>query len=270
MRGAGHGVFLTASQAIPSGLDWAAVLLAANTAERVADLRRAGVSTIYVWDHPRSWGPDGWRNGVERHVAAVRRYSLAGFVADPENGWSASDRSEAAEFAAVLNGLVGSMEVGVTTFPGSPILDLFKGKIDRRVWGAVQIYNRGSRDARVFSRWLERYRETFPSTIPILATFVPTHGYGSDLSTPAGYASYLDRVPTSYGFATYGVGPAYMAQAISRYRPVTTAPVVGGVLAGLAGMLPGVPMPVVVTLLAIAVVLVLGFSWVALGRPGLK
>lgn len=267
-RGAGRGALLTASQVIPSGLDWAAVLLAANTGERVAALRAAGVRTIYVWDHPRSWFPDTWQRGLERHTAAVSRHGLQGIIVDPENGWDASMRADAAAFAGALNGLVASMEVGVTTFPGSPILDLLKGKVDRRIWGAVQIYNRGSRDARVFARWLERYRETFASTIPIIATFVPDHGVGSDLATPAGYQAYLGRVPTSYGFATYGIGPAYMQQAIARYRPITTSPLVGVALGGLSSLMPGVPMPVVITLMVIAILVVTGFVWTALGRPG--
>lgn len=260
MRGAGRGILLTGIQRIPSGLDWAAVLYAGNAAARVAALRASGVTTIYVWDHPSRFHRDGWESGLATLANFARQQRLTGVIIDAENTWTTADRPEARRMGAAAEILSREMEVGFTSFPGWPCLAAFAETCGRLVWGLVQIYNRGSNEARVFAAWLAQFRRAIPSTIVIAATFIPEHGHGRELATRSGFEAYLAKLPTSYGFATYGSGPGYMMDAIDSYRPITAAPIVASMLGFLAG-LPGaglVPLPVLVTVLALVCALVFG------------
>jgi hypothetical protein len=262
MRGSGRGILLTETQSIPAGLDWAAVIIGSRAPARIEQLRAAGVTRIYVWDHPRSWRPDAWEASLSRFAAFARQYRLTGIIVDTENGWTAADRGEAARFGSAIRLLTGEMEVGVTTFPGSPILESLASTAGPQLWALVQIYNRGANDAATFRTWFDRVRRVVPSTIPLLATWVPAYGHGSDLATEEGYSAYLGKVPTSYGFATYGAGPSYMMRQIANYRPALSSPVLAPVLGFLSGILPGnVPLPVLVTVIVFAVLAIAAAAW---------
>jgi len=266
VRGAGRGVFLTALQPIPSGLDWAAVVMTANSASRVAALRAAGVRDIYVWDHPRSWRPETWRDGLARMTAFARMHRLAGVIADAESGWESADEADAIELGRALQLTASEFDVGFTSYPGFRFVRTI-GRAAPSVWGAVQIYNRGSRSAAVFAQWLAAFRLGFPSTIVIAATFVPDTVAGQDLSTRAGYRAYLGRLPRSYGLATYGAGPGYMAEEIASYRPVESSAMLGPVIGLASAWLPGsIPLPVILTMVIIAAIAIGWLLWSAIRK----
>jgi hypothetical protein len=244
MRGSGRGILLTETQSIPAGLDWAAVIIGSRAPARIEQLRAAGVTRIYVWDHPRSWRPDAWEASLSRFAAFARQYRLTGIIVDTENGWTAADRGEAARFGSAIRLLTGEMEVGVTTFPGSPILESLASTAGPQLWALVQIYNRGANDAATFRTWFDRVRRVVPSTIPLLATWVPAYGHGSDLATEE------------------GAGPSYMMRQIANYRPALSSPVLAPVLGFLSGILPGnVPLPVLVTVIVFAVLAIAAAAW---------
>lgn len=257
---------MTAAQPIPSGLDWAAVVMGANASARVAALRAAGVREIYIWDHPRSWRLDTWREGLSRMVGFAQRERLTGIIADAEGGWETATGDDARAFGAALDAASREFDVGFTSYPGFRLLRSIASAAPR-VWGLVQIYNRGSRSAEVFASWFATFRSAFPSTIIIAATFVPATDIGQDLATREGYRAYLGRLPRSYGLATYGVGPSYMQAEVAAYRPLESSPLVAPLLSFATGFLPGgMPLPVVITLVVFALIIAAWGVWSVVRR----
>lgn len=218
----GPGILLLGSQHVPGSrvghLSWGAAYLGGSImSEQIAELRAAGAEDIFVWAHPNRWNAGRFEESVADAERVCAQYGLAGYIADPEV--DVTD-TQAAYFGSLLKrSAERGLSVGVTSFSGFNDLAGYARGAEGACWGLCQIYNRGSDDAQDFAAWLGTFILLFGRAIPCVATFVPDTDTGSQLSTPAGYDTYLSKIPDSSGYGSFGSGPSFMQLRLQRWRP---------------------------------------------------
>jgi hypothetical protein len=191
----------------------------ADVEAMAADAKALGPTWLY--SGPSAWAPANWRAELERIVALAVRLDVDGIIADPENGWTQQDEAEARALGAALRSVAGSTRVGITSFPGLPVLAPLADAVGDAAWGCVQIYGRASTSPAAFRAWWERWADVFGERLCLaIAGWVPSDA--PELGSAEGFGRYLDSLPRSQAAIAWTVPegmPEHIATALATYEP---------------------------------------------------
>lgn len=220
-----HGLGIFARGRLIAG-PWRHVIVNAwdrNAVALVSQARAAGAELVLLFGMPGKFTPATWRAGVTFIRGKVRTTGADGYVVDVETGWAnsgASGRAQATALGAELAADAASMSVGITGFPFLSVLAELATAAGANVFAILQIYGRQAQDAASFRQWFERWHRYFGAR---LCLAVAGWASSAPLQTPAGFAAYLQALPSapSHTLWTEGGLPAYIAQALSAAFGVT-------------------------------------------------
>lgn len=127
---------------------------------------------FYAFTTPEGMRPETWREDLDTHLAAMRRFRMRGILVDAESGWPSAPDTVAAAFADELDRLSREekISVGITTYPAHP-----RRKIWARphVWVSPQVYQimPGTESGSYMKEWITRYKTYgYAAVVPSLTT----------------------------------------------------------------------------------------------------
>lgn len=190
-----------------------------------------------------------WRANCDAAVTRARENGRNGVIIDPETPYGNSDADELAAWC-VSNARV--TRIGLTSFPSWGPIARIAPKLQRLVWGSVQLFYSIPTNAAGWARWRGLFGQRL---IPSIAGYVEgAHTTPEVLAmrgSPEGYARYIASIPHAPGAIVWPNHPVrqYMKDALAaRYGGPRVALSLPFAAASFMDTWPGLALAVVVAL----------------------